>query len=567
MMTTETNTRCAASVFDIHFIQSQICADLTPRDLRRCCLVSWNFYHNFAPYLYRTIDIGRKSTFNKFRRPESLAALHRYRDHVTQVSCVFAQVWKLLLVHECYNLTAIKGLSLPRRPQNREVNKWATPDITKLIQVCPKLRVLELSHFLYEREVVEEFCRAIRNHGGLKELKIDHFEYVICKRVREILWSTLKLERFYLNMAVVSTQIMPDEAQTLIDLTGEEDPEFRVRYLDIPWQMYDREADMFFRYLRRCPHVERLTVPYMYPFRYAAELANIISTTMPNLQHLDVHAVHSKGEIISRLIKACNNLRSFVSSPAQELTNHVITALMKHRESLQELSFVRGTFTTSRQIQTILCSFPNLEVFDAMVPFDKMCNKNEELTRKGKGDPILNPKDLLSEQGPWICDKLRVLKLRYLDEWNCTSGKDNDDDDDDKNDYEDESQFNSDIEDGSKGVLPITLYEQIGRMTELEVLWLGRVQKSATNPVAVADMISAGDNSGFEAEQSDNDRSMGALRRREVRIKNVTKALWELRKLGKIKQLELRNLRPFISRDAIRQAKSNWRYLKRLHYS
>ncbi|KAF9168960.1 hypothetical protein BGX21_011011 [Mortierella sp. AD011] len=566
-MTTETNTRCAASVFDIHFIQSQICADLTPRDLRRCCLVSWNFYHNFAPYLYRTIDIGRKSTFNKFRRPESLTALYRYRDHVTQVSCIFAQVWKLLLAHECYNLTVIKGLSLLKRPQNRDVNKWATPDITKLIQVCPKLRVLELSHFLYERDVVEEFCRAIRNHGELKELKVNHFEYVVYTKVREILWSTLKLERFYLNVSVVPTRMTPDETQALIDLTGEEDPEFRVRYLDTPWLMYDYEADMFFRYLRRCPHVESFTVPYIYPFRCVAELANIISTTMPNLQHLDVHASPSKGEVISRLIKACNNLRSFVSNPAQELTNHVITALMKHRESLQELSFVRGAFTTSRQIQTILCSFPNLEVFEAMVPFEKTtCNKNVESVRKWKDDPILNPKDVLGEQGPWICDKLRILKLRYLDEWNRTSGKD-DDDDDDKNDYEDESQFNSDIEDGSKGVLPITLYEQIGRMTGLEVLWLGRVQKSVTNPVAVADMISAGDNSGFGVEQNDNDRSIGALRRREARIKNVTRALWELRKLDKIKELELRNLKLFISRDAIRQAKSNWQYLERLHYS
>ncbi|KAF9356590.1 hypothetical protein BGX26_005049 [Mortierella sp. AD094] len=564
-MTTDTNTRSAASVFDIYFLQSQICADLTPRDLRRCCLVSWNFYHNFAPYLYQTIYIGRKSTYNKFRRPESLAALDRYRQHVVQVTCVFAQVWKLLLDHQCYNLTVIKSLSLPKRPQNREVNKLATPDITKLIQACPNLRVVELSHFLYS-DAVGDLCRVVRNHGGLRELKIDHFDYVPCEKVREFLWSTLNLERFYLDVMVVSymsRNMTPEQAQALIDLTGEEDPIFRIRYLDIPCKMYDHEADTLFRYLRRCPHLERFSVPAMYTFRYVAQLANLISTTMPNLQHLDVHALSSRGEIVSQLIMACNNLRSFVSNPTQESTSHVITALMKHRDSLQELNFVQGNFTSSRQIQTILCSFPKLEVFDAMVPFDKMSNRNEDLTRNRRGDPILNPRDLLGEEGPWICDKLRVLKLRYLDEWNFTSGEE----DDDEDDYEDDDQYDSDIEDGSRGVLPRALYEQIGQMTELKVLWLGRVQRPVTNPVTVADMISAGDNSGFEAEQSDNDRSVRALKRRQARIKNVTKALWELQKLDKIEQLELRNLRRFISKDAIRQAKSSWRRMERLHYS
>ncbi|KAG0365617.1 hypothetical protein BGX24_004039, partial [Mortierella sp. AD032] len=167
-MTTSTH----ATVFDIHLLQEQICSHLTLRDIRRCCLVAKDFYHNFTPFLFRTIPIHRKSTYNKFHNPESLAALAKHRDHVTHVNCVFAQIWKTLLDYQCHNLVSLTSGRLPKRDSNRDQNRFQTEYITDLIEVNPRLYTIELSQFLFETEVVARFCSVLRNHTQLRELSI-----------------------------------------------------------------------------------------------------------------------------------------------------------------------------------------------------------------------------------------------------------------------------------------------------------------------------------------------------------------------------------------------------------
>ncbi|KAF8952254.1 hypothetical protein BGZ46_003598 [Entomortierella lignicola] len=530
------------SVFDIYLLQSQICADLTPRDLRRCCLVSKNFYHSFVPFLYQTITISRKATYNKFTRAESLQALYRNRQHVTQVTCVFAQIWEILLNRQCFNLKVIRSLSLPKRPQNQEVNKLQLPNITKLIHACTELRIVELNHFWFDIQNVQEFCRVIRNHNGLQELKIKYFDYMICTLARLLLWSTLRLDCVYLGVIIcdyTKRYLTPEEAQELIDLTGEEDPVFRVRQLDLPSRMFHHEADTLLRYLRRCPNLERLTLPTMQSVRHIEDVASIISGTLSNLRHLDVSIMSEGGFGVAHLISACNSLRSFVGCIKQVSTDHVITALLQHRESLEELYFTEAKGMTSQQIQIILSSFPKLQVFDAMSPYPKIDGGPERRTWEGRGDPIFNPKDMLGDTIPWICHNLRVLKLRFVHEV-----------------YRDGVHQGEDVgnEDGLMGVFPRVLYEQIGQMRDLEVLWLGRIERTisitAVDEIPIAHL-------GLKEPS-----------RRKATVEDVTKGIQELEKLEKLEELELRNLRQYISWTAIRRAKSrSWRGMKKLHYS
>ncbi|KAF9537600.1 hypothetical protein EC957_007941 [Mortierella hygrophila] len=58
-----------------------------------------------SPHLYKTIPIHRKSTFNKFHRIESLAALARHHGQVIHVTCEFAQIWTTLPDHQCINFS------------------------------------------------------------------------------------------------------------------------------------------------------------------------------------------------------------------------------------------------------------------------------------------------------------------------------------------------------------------------------------------------------------------------------------------------------------------------------
>ncbi|KAF8953924.1 hypothetical protein BGZ46_003108 [Entomortierella lignicola] len=548
-MTTITSTS-TISVFDIYLIQSQICANLTPRDLRRCCLVSRDFYQNFTPFLYQTITITRSATYNKFTRVESLQALHRYRQHVSQVTCVFARIWKILLDQQCYNLKVIKSLSLPKRPQNQEINKLQIPYFTNLVRACPDLQEVECDHFWFEEPIVQYFCRVIRNHEGLRELKISNFRaYMWFKHARLFLWSSLKLERFYLgNMRTTyqTRRLTPEEIQEFIDLTGEKDPIFRVRDLALAFRLYDNVSDALHHYLKRCPHLEQFAVPDHCFGRVDTNLGKVISENFPNLQHLDVRMTLTTEAAVDELILACNNLRSFAGHPKQVSTNRMVTALLKHRESLEKLYLDGGCKITSKQIQSILSSFPKLLVFDAMGPYSKIDNSLEKQTLEGRGDPILNPIDMENDARPWICHNLRVLKLRFMHEI-----------------YQSNDHGGDDVHE-QMGVFPAVFYEQIGQMRELEVLWLGRIERRIPDLNAmIRQLASITGTAESHSVDCELELPLG-----QARIEDMTKGIRELERLEKLEELELRNFGRYISWNAIWGAKSSsWHRMKKLHYT
>ncbi|KAF8925105.1 hypothetical protein BGZ58_001145 [Dissophora ornata] len=568
MAVNESSISTAATIFDIHFLQDSICAELSPRDLRRCCLVSRDFYQNFTPYLYRSINISRRSVFKKFCTPESLAALGRHCDLVTEFTCVFAKVWKLLLDQRCFNLEVLNSPSLQYRLQNREVNKLQLCHIIALTRSCPRLRVIELSHFWYSDENVDQFCSAIRDHDQLREVKIDHFDYVSCNQTRKMLWSAFKLHRFSLNVMVShyhQRHIDGLEAERLIALTGTTDPVFALRDLSLLCKIHYYEADTLFRFIRPCPHVERLAIPSMDAARYLPEMASVIASNMPNLQHLNLQQLTAAPGLIVQLISACNNLRSFVGSPGQARVSEVYKALLNHRETLEELNLIGGHRTSSHYIQTLLSSCPKLEVFEAM----GLCFKHWKETPKQKmSDPILLAESMLRYAGPWACQNLRVLKLRFAGTEKSDEGGD-----DSGNHESDEDGDNEEDGVGSlEEVFPRVLYEQISQLSELEVLWLGRVERVLTtlDPIALADYISSGNEIGVADEQSTTldeygHRSKATLRLEALRC-NVRDGLVELTKLRHLKQLELRNMKPYISWADFRATKSSWRSLD-WHYN
>ncbi|KAF9436838.1 hypothetical protein BGZ76_002799 [Entomortierella beljakovae] len=505
-MTTQFCNSSSATVFDIHFLQEQICEDLSTRDIRRCCLVSHNFYQNFSPHLYRTININRKSTLNHFCRQESLDALQRNHGYVLEVSCYFAQIWKILLKYQCFNMIILKSPSLKYRHQNRDTNMSYIQDVIALVQSCQNLRVLEIGYFPYDGTMVELFCKTIRDHDALQELGIDHYRRVACSKVMLILWSGFKLEKLSINIHIhpyFSPDREIDESIEVFDeMVAQENTPFQIRQLMVSGRVENGGMRALVEFFKRCPHLTHLGIPW-----------GTTRFDLPTIRHLDLSSQILSRDSVARLITSCQSLFSFVGGRGSRI-ELVFPNLVEHCETLQELDFTRS-YMSSYCIHCILCSFPNLKVFKLMTPYSSITSRWDKIKLRHNSDySILDAKDIFNEKKPWVCRDLRVLTL-----WYCTTT------------FLGTTRNNGGFE--YRGAFPNVLFDQIGQLTELNVLWLGCVDNVVPNPT-------------FH------------------RQRNEDKGLIGLNKLSKLENLQLRQTKEYIDKDTLKEARSHWPSLKRL---
>ncbi|KAG0228001.1 hypothetical protein B0O80DRAFT_294594 [Mortierella sp. GBAus27b] len=84
------------SIFDIHFLQAQICSHLSKNDIRHCSLVSHAFQNAFQPFLWNHISIVHRSTLKKIQQPEFQSALTQHARYVQSITSVFVEAWPLI---------------------------------------------------------------------------------------------------------------------------------------------------------------------------------------------------------------------------------------------------------------------------------------------------------------------------------------------------------------------------------------------------------------------------------------------------------------------------------------
>ncbi|KAG0278495.1 hypothetical protein BGZ95_003863 [Linnemannia exigua] len=548
-------TSSHATVFDIHLLQEQICSHLSLRDIRRCCLVSKDFYHNFTPFLYRNILIHRKSTYNKFHTPESLAALAKHRDQVTHVNCVFAQIWKTLLDCGCHNLVGLTSGHLPKRDSNRDQNRFQTRYITDLIEANPRLYTVELSQFLFEPEVVARFCSVLRNHTQLRELSI------LCpksnlswKLINLLTWSSFHLEKLHIALDTYfrrGGERPRGELQGCESLASSKEPDFALKELALTFRVPSHQTKSLFRLLGCTPHVERFVAPAIDDDGSMNGLISLMQTTMTNIQHLNVHSLWVQGDPVVRLVSLCRNLKSFVSSPIQRGIHLVADALLlHHRDTLEELHMVRAARITTQQVLAFLEECPKLRIVDMMVTMEKSSPDQEVMTRQRIGDAIVSTGEMDATCGiSWACTGLRVLKLRYAVP---ERGQD---------------EENQEVDESDEWVLPSVLYNRIAELTQLETLWLGKVE-----PPIVADdsfMLAIHVGRGQippELRPPPPPTSESEIRQRKIGTLNMSKALLAWRSLPRLRQLHLRGLKNFIDKDTVREARKSWMELEWICY-
>ncbi|KAF9125110.1 hypothetical protein BGW39_007642 [Mortierella sp. 14UC] len=546
-----------ATVFDIYLLQEQICSHLTLRDIRRCSLVSRDFSNNFSPFLYRTISIYRKSTYNKFHTPESLAALAKYCDQVTHVDCVFARIWKTLLDAQCHNLVTLNSGCLPRRHSNRDQNRFQTGYITDLIEVNPRLYSVMLTQFLFEPEVVARFCSVLRNHAKLRELSIinpeAHVRYTV---INLFIWSSFRLEKLCIDLCTAKYYVGENgrpQLQEYVDLTGSEEPVFALKELALSFRMHSHQSDAFFRLLTYAPHIERLATPTFDHDHQMNELFSTMETTMTNVQHLNVHSLGVQGALVARLVSLCRNLKTFVSSSLLQGVHLVADALLlHHRETLEELRMARAARMTSRQVLAFLIQCPKLRIVDMMVTVENRSLYYEVLTRQRIGDAIVSTADMDATVGsPWACTGLEVLKLRYAVP---ERGQD------EQNQMEGEGSI--------EWVLPSVLYNRIAELTQLETLWLGKVepQVESNDSFILAAQVGRGHPLPPALQPPPPPKSESEIQQHKIRTLNMSNALLAWRSLPRLRQLHLRGVKNFIDKGTVREARKSWKDLEWICY-
>ncbi|GJJ74947.1 hypothetical protein EMPS_07305 [Entomortierella parvispora] len=547
-----------AAIFDIHFLQSRICDHLDHLSLRRCTLVSSNFYVAFSPFLWRSIRIHRRSTYKRFIQPEAQAGLARHASRVREVSSTFPSVWAIFLSQPCPNLLVLDSPSLQSHGK-RQSNIKYLPTVLELLQKSPHLQTLRLGYFKYEMDAVATFFETVRRHSSLKNMEIDHRDYVSCTLVRHMLWSTLKLERFSLNANVVGylQRFTSEETQqNLIRLTGQEDPVFGLKDLTVQGLFYDHEQDTLFRFLKRCSNMERIAFPGMHWSRQVPILADIIAAFMPRLQHLDFSSLSIPGRFVARVVDKCQRLRTFIGNDRHDNSLPLLNAVLQHGDTLEVFRMHANDTLPSEGILRLLTTCSQLEVLDLMrlesrwmAPEEQ--HKWREYTRvhaDRDGPALLDVADMDGDHGPlfctpWACERLKVLRIHYR---------------------------TPALESGEDEVQPKVLYEQLSALSRLEDLRLGWIQPppsdlndSNADGLVTSNLVTAFRRLHVVAEESAQDETP----HQRARVQNVGVALQAWTQLKSLRKLELRGLKLFIEKDQIKKARRKWGDIEWIQYS
>ncbi|KAG0053720.1 hypothetical protein BGZ83_000530 [Gryganskiella cystojenkinii] len=598
-----------ATIFDIHLLQARICSHLDSRSLRHCALVSREFYHAFNPFLWKTILIHRKATYNRFLRPEAQAALTRFATHVTHVSSNFASIWREFLTQQCRNLVFIASPCLHhRRHQHKELHQAHLPVLIELCRVSSKLETLKVGLSRDTRgngEVMRSLCQVLRHHPSLKHLIIDpYYNPLFFYDVHDLLWvATFKLDRLSMNWspskyppaafseedtrtmarmrtatAATTMTTSPsnrEEGELGNEMSTEEPPPLSsaLRWIDLAYVFINHERERTFKYISQCPNLEWLSVPASYPEWASTEFAPVIRNHLPYLRHLhlqgygvDRHENQDRvGLAASVLIKSCqpHQLLSFSARFVQEGPEPVVTALLEsHKESLESCRIYCSTDSLkSESIQGLLTSCPRLEVLELMCPNQAPWYTREDLRlseliqlQERKRDPFLDINELTRTRPgfvPWVCKNLKVLKVKYTAIRRASVS------------VSASTSTSEELEEeDSDEILPKILYEQLGELTCLEDLRLGLAATSLKEILVDLEDLKVETTAGW---------SLAAARANslfETRQQNVRDALQAFTHLTRLQKLELRGLGPFIIRKELnRLRRDHWKDMQWIQYS
>ncbi|KAF9570591.1 hypothetical protein EC968_001666 [Mortierella alpina] len=434
------NESTRATVFDIPLLVDLIARHLSSVDIYRCTLVSRYFHNVFQHCLYSCIYIHQMAALRKFSSREAASAFPRHISSVREVSTTFGAC----VTHLVKCLSPQAPDSTPTLFRNLMVFEFH-PKLTvtvnedsvlSLLEASPALQAVHLSGFRHASDpLIRSLAKIIRRKGrSLREFRLSGPRIgnaTFCT----LLWScaavevlrmdlapetrgpiTHSAERALILRALAREALVSNGSQShLAQAEATATTEFwqNTDRIEFAWKDLGRGdfltrlgTEIALDLLQMCPYLERLSIPRLTMQSVFTQLAPVMATSMPHLQHLDFTHIGNHAFAATRLMQSCKNLNSLVLNKLHFDASPLLDALISgHGRSLQSLNIQKSTALSSQQLTLILSNCPHLISLYAVTSYDF----------SERYAPLLSMKDMamVPEESAWSCRDLEILHLGY----------------------------------------------------------------------------------------------------------------------------------------------------------
>ncbi|KAI1321076.1 hypothetical protein EDD11_008657 [Mortierella claussenii] len=504
----------------IPLIRDEIAASLFPSDLLACCLVSHLFHGAFTPILWqdvllanqRAVTLFQSSSISSFSPYQTLA---RNADHIRSIRSFFCYAFESLASQEPFrNLQTLDTLA--SELHNKGIVDYTnTQRLLLFVKVNTSLRDLTLSNFPLESEKTTRLLgQVLEDHKGLMRVKMTSFRDVDIKSLQHVLRGAIKgastgrlqkLSITCLGRDVGGQEVMRrmistitngnsnsndsnanNEVETktyqLLQNEGEEEGKRPISATRLKELMIHANLYRVFQYtllpmLMHCSNLERLYIPLIDVGQWFTELCRTLREHCPRLQYVEGGFLHARDEHLAMLLRSVQDLRGYCMESGQWMGPLSIHALLGEKHSadlsqqqhhdhhrychtLERLSIKTCYGITSKHLQLILTSCPNLKVFEALSAADRQNFYSPRLDIRDLPVQTHIKTEMWTEPGAmpkielgrpsWVCKGLRELHIGFTGF----------------------SSFSSPEETGLVKLFVDHIYDQLALLTELRTLHL-----------------------------------------------------------------------------------------------
>ncbi|KAG0356197.1 hypothetical protein BG005_004890 [Podila minutissima] len=259
-------------------------------------------------------------------------------------------------------------------------------------------------------------------------------------------------------------------------------------------QLLSRSVELdrpYLGFLSRCLNLEHFATAACELTHEAVLALAAVLSKLPNLRSLDLSPSVWNGELAHELVDACpTGLTSYRGTRRQRDVIRVVRALQARRAVLTvvHLDWSGLVWTAASVLQTFLCMCPRLQTFSAMGSLNRFraCLRREEMGVQRTVEETSGERFCVSS---WACEKtLKCLHIIFKSRlWDTETGECVD---------EEEMWIRlPSLEEGEPSghdrefeFIPEALVLQLGRLHQLEKLWLGRTTVPVGAGFRFADM-------------------------------------------------------------------------------
>ncbi|KAG0038146.1 hypothetical protein BGZ82_000958 [Podila clonocystis] len=419
---------------EIPFIKDTISSYLTIPEIAFCTRVCSSWYLAFGAVLYKNVSFNSQRILAHFGSQHGQRGLSRNAECVQFIRSEFCYVFQALPEVPFCNLRKLSTLA-SEYPNKGIVDVTNARRILTFVSLNQSLQEICLRNFPWMCETTAlQLKETLHAHPRLKIVSLSSFREASLGNLIHVLRGITNLEKLSL---VCRSAISWEEGSTLAEILADNATEFSLLDAGTVCQLKELEmsADLsqiaqvtLFPLLRHCQHLERLHIPNVNIDNGPQfnELCRLVRISCPQLKHLasDCH----RGTDISQasLLESCRNLRSYKQLQPQPLGSLSVSALLsldRHSTTLEFLDISQCSGIDSKDLQLILTSCPNLQIFEALPStnssfrFEPRLNVQDMFTpvrvTSLSTTPVAKSSVASSRPGPWACHRLRVIKLGF----------------------------------------------------------------------------------------------------------------------------------------------------------